>query len=115
MSTPEREFDTGLEPADLDPDRPRPVETPWGTMALFSSGEKVRCVQAFCPHLAGPLFQGTVAEGEVTCPWHGWRFDLGTGARRHPALPEDAPAVRLERCDAAWSARGTIVLRRPAR
>ena len=34
MSTP-HEFDTGLQDSDLDPRRPRPIETPWGLMALY--------------------------------------------------------------------------------
>jgi len=36
-----------------------------------------------CPHLGGPLADATVdADGVVTCPWHGHRFDVRTG-RRH--------------------------------
>src|SRR5205814_2097602 len=57
-------FDTGILPGELDPARPRPIETPWGSFSLFvaagRSGARVRCVQSFCPHLGGPLFQGTV-------------------------------------------------------
>jgi nitrite reductase/ring-hydroxylating ferredoxin subunit len=34
-----------------------------------------------CPHFSGPLAQGPVstARGEITCPWHRFRFDLSTG------------------------------------
>jgi phenylpropionate dioxygenase-like ring-hydroxylating dioxygenase large terminal subunit len=28
-----------------------------------------------CPHRAAPLSRGTVRNGEVECPYHGWRFD----------------------------------------
>jgi Rieske Fe-S protein len=31
-----------------------------------------------CPHLGGPL-DGPVVDGCVTCPWHGYRFDVRTG------------------------------------
>lgn len=34
-----------------------------------------------CPHEAGPLADGIVADACVTCPLHGWRFDLATGRR----------------------------------
>jgi nitrite reductase/ring-hydroxylating ferredoxin subunit len=51
---------------------------------------------AVCPHQLGPLGAGRVEAGVVTCPWHGDRFDLATGAnlsgrlcRLHP-LPEVA-------------------------
>lgn len=50
-------------------------------MALFVDGGEVLCIQAFCPHLEGPLFQGSVVAGTVTCPWHYWRFDLRSGKR----------------------------------
>jgi nitrite reductase/ring-hydroxylating ferredoxin subunit len=33
-----------------------------------------------CPHLGGPLDDVAVADGCVTCPWHGYRFDVRTGA-----------------------------------
>jgi len=33
-----------------------------------------------CPHLGGPLEEVPIEDGCVTCPWHGYRFDLGTGA-----------------------------------
>jgi len=32
-----------------------------------------------CPHLGGPLEDAPVTDGCVTCPWHGYRFDLRTG------------------------------------
>ncbi|MEP2990792.1 MAG: Rieske (2Fe-2S) protein [Parasphingorhabdus sp.] len=35
---------------------------------------------ATCPHLLGPLGDGTVGEdGSVSCPWHGYRFDIKSG------------------------------------
>jgi nitrite reductase/ring-hydroxylating ferredoxin subunit len=32
-----------------------------------------------CPHGLGPLDEAAVEDGAVTCPWHGWRFDLRSG------------------------------------
>lgn len=107
------EFDTGLR-ADVDLERPLPLSTPWGTMALFRVDGEVVCIQAFCPHLEGPLFQGSVAAGEVTCPWHLWRFDLRTGRRtdwRSPRFGHDARA--LVTCAVRASPGGTLVLVRP--
>ncbi len=35
---------------------------------------------ATCPHLLGPLGDGKVGEdGSVSCPWHGYRFDIKSG------------------------------------
>ena len=33
-----------------------------------------------CPHLGGPLADQPVEDGCITCPWHGYRFDVRTGA-----------------------------------
>jgi nitrite reductase/ring-hydroxylating ferredoxin subunit len=106
------EFDTGLRREELDPEHPRPIETPWGTMALFCIDDEVFCVQAFCPHLEGPLFQGTLSGRTVTCPWHFWRFELATGARVGPfGVP--LPGPMLVRCATAISPRGTLLLYAP--
>ena len=32
-----------------------------------------------CPHLLGPLDDAPVVNGEIECPWHGYRFDVRTG------------------------------------
>jgi phenylpropionate dioxygenase-like ring-hydroxylating dioxygenase large terminal subunit len=34
---------------------------------------------ARCPHLGGPLEEVAVEDGVVTCPWHGYRFDVRSG------------------------------------
>ena len=34
---------------------------------------------ALCPHQLGPLADSAVEDGTVTCPWHGYRFDVRTG------------------------------------
>jgi nitrite reductase/ring-hydroxylating ferredoxin subunit len=98
-------------PADVDPDRPRPIETPWGTLALYSIQGEILCAQAFCPHLEGPLFQGTLSGSTVTCPWHQWRFDLRSGRRVDAACPPFGPDARAIRTwSVTRSARGTLVL-----
>jgi len=43
-----------------------------------------------CPHLGGPLDDAPVADGCITCPWHGYRFDVRTGRNA------DGLALRLE-------------------
>jgi nitrite reductase/ring-hydroxylating ferredoxin subunit len=74
----------------------------------------VRAVQSFCPHLDGPLFQGTQSGETITCPWHQWRFSLTSGARLdQPALLHGGKP-RLRVCPVSESASGTLVLARPA-
>jgi nitrite reductase (NADH) small subunit len=35
--------------------------------------------QGHCIHLQGPLGEGRVDDHVLTCPWHGWQYDLRTG------------------------------------
>jgi nitrite reductase/ring-hydroxylating ferredoxin subunit len=43
-----------------------------------------------CPHQGNPLAEGEVLGDVLECAYHGWRFDLGTGA----CLVGDEPAHR---------------------
>jgi nitrite reductase (NADH) small subunit len=54
-------------------------------VAVFRCDGVVLAVDGVCPHRGGPLAEGAVAGGVVTCPWHGWRIDLRTGATVAPA------------------------------
>jgi nitrite reductase/ring-hydroxylating ferredoxin subunit len=106
-------FDTGLRSADLDPHRPSPIDTPWGSYALYVVGGRVHAVQSFCPHLDGPLFQGTQSGETITCPWHQWRFSLVDGARQDEGAQLYGGRPRLRVCSVTHSASGTLVLSRP--
>lgn len=33
-----------------------------------------------CPHAGGPMHKGKLRGSFLTCPWHGWCFDVKTGA-----------------------------------
>lgn len=53
-------------------------------MALFNVGGEVFAINAVCPHRGGPLANGKLDGHVVTCPWHGWTFDVRTGQPDHP-------------------------------
>jgi nitrite reductase/ring-hydroxylating ferredoxin subunit len=107
-------FDTGIFPSDLDPERPRPLETPWGSFSLFVAGGSVRAAQSFCPHLGGPLFQGTMQGDVIMCPWHLWCFSLTSGARVDFLGKLVASSARIAVLPVGVSETGTIVLGPPA-
>jgi nitrite reductase [NAD(P)H] small subunit len=48
-------------------------------VATFRLPDGLAAVDAACPHSGGPLSDGIVADHCVTCPLHGWRFDLVSG------------------------------------
>lgn len=55
--------------------------------------EEFVALDGICPHAGGPLGEGRLAGGIVTCPWHGWQFDVRTGQHclssqiRQPGFP----------------------------
>jgi len=109
----EEEFDSGVRPGELAARRSTPLNTPWGSFALYTLGPRVVAASSFCPHLLGPLFEGTLAGEEVVCPWHRWRFSLATGACTH--RPDGGPTagVRIRLCPLRVGERGSFVLRPP--
>jgi nitrite reductase/ring-hydroxylating ferredoxin subunit len=54
-------------------------------IALFRVEGEIRALDAMCPHAGGSLAEGTVTDGVVTCPLHGWRFNTFDGAAIAPA------------------------------
>jgi NAD(P)H-dependent nitrite reductase small subunit len=49
-------------------------------IALFNVGGKFHAIDNLCPHRGGPLGEGLLEGNIVACPWHGWQFDVTTGA-----------------------------------
>jgi len=49
-------------------------------IALFRVAGRVCAVTDVCPHRGGPIGEGALDGKVVTCPWHGWEFDVTTGA-----------------------------------
>jgi nitrite reductase/ring-hydroxylating ferredoxin subunit len=48
-------------------------------IALFKWKGEVFAINNICPHEGGPLGESAVEEGQITCPWHGWQFNLKNG------------------------------------
>lgn len=51
-------------------------------IAIFNVDGKVHALDGVCPHQGGPLGKGRLNGCVVTCPWHGWQFDVTTGQHR---------------------------------
>jgi nitrite reductase (NADH) small subunit len=62
-------------------------------VALYHVGDEFFALDGVCPHAGGPLGEGTLAGTVVTCPWHGWQFDVTSGQHclnanlRHASFP----------------------------
>ena len=64
-------------------------ELPEGRVKTVTAGHKGLCITHFegkisaldnkCPHQSGPLGEGSIENGLLRCPWHGWDFHPCTG------------------------------------
>jgi nitrite reductase (NADH) small subunit len=48
-------------------------------LALYNVGGDFHATQSQCLHLKGPLGDGDLEGPVVTCPWHGWQYDVRSG------------------------------------
>jgi nitrite reductase/ring-hydroxylating ferredoxin subunit len=48
--------------------------------AICNVDGRIHALAGPCPHRGGPLGQGAVNGGNLTCPWHAWEFACSTGA-----------------------------------
>ena len=48
-------------------------------IAVFNDGGTLYGIESDCKHMRASLAGGDVAEGVVTCRWHGWQYDLASG------------------------------------
>lgn len=64
---------------------------------LCHVGGRVYATSNTCLHLARPLADGTLEGATLTCPWHGWSYDVTTGEACHDRrLTLRRYAVRIE-------------------
>lgn len=62
-------------------------------IAVFNMDGEFQALDGICPHQGGPLGKGCLQGTLVTCPWHGWQFDVCTGQHQtskslvHPTFP----------------------------
>ena len=57
----------------------KPVDVEGKLIALFNVGGKFYAISNTCLHRGGPLGEGDLDGNIVTCPWHGWFYDVTTG------------------------------------
>lgn len=66
-------------------------------VALYNVDGEFYALDGVCPHQGGPLGKGTLQGCVVTCPWHGWQFDVRDGqSQLNPRLQQPRFDVRVE-------------------
>ena len=56
------------------------VQAGGNDVLLYRNGAEVCALADKCMHAGGPLHEGTIEKGRVTCPWHASRFNLADGS-----------------------------------
>ena len=72
-------FVTVARAGELQPGSARQVTVEGRWVALFNVDGVYHAVDNLCLHRGGPLCEGSIRGNVVTCPWHGWQFDVRTG------------------------------------
>ena len=75
--------------------RARIVSLSGERVAVFKYDGKVSALSNVCQHQNGPLGEGKVIDGCVTCPWHGFQYAPDTGASPAP-FTEKVPTFQVK-------------------
>ncbi len=71
--------------ADLKPGENKTVMVNGEEVGLFNVEGQFFAISNQCAHRGGPLGEGYLEGDVVTCPWHGWKFNVKTGVS--PVMP----------------------------
>jgi sulfoxide reductase heme-binding subunit YedZ len=64
-------------------------------VAVFRYDGKISAISNVCQHQNGPLGEGRIIDGCVTCPWHGYQYRPESGAAP-PPFKEKIPTFRVK-------------------
>ncbi len=53
-------------------------------IAVFRDGDQIGALSNLCAHQNGPIGEGAIIDGCVTCPWHGYQYRLADGCAPAP-------------------------------
>lgn len=63
-------------------------------VAIFRHGDAVSAISNVCAHQGGPLGEGKIVDGCVTCPWHGYQYRPESG-QSPPPYTEKIPTYQV--------------------
>ena len=80
--------------ADLEDGTAMPARLLGTELVLWRSGDRVMAWRDLCAHRGSRLSLGTVKDGQLLCPYHGWHYDKGGMCTHIPAMPDLTPPAR---------------------
>jgi len=78
--------------ADVTPGAPHLVVADDMRLVLVRVGDRIHALAGTCTHRGGPLADGRLSGARLTCPWHGWMFDVRTGQCLFPPRGAAVPS-----------------------
>jgi len=89
-------FERAAKAADVPAGTIRQLQVAGKSIALANLQGKFFAINDVCIHRGGPLGQGELTGNVVTCPWHGWQYDVTTGkVVQNPTMGVACYAVEL--------------------
>src|SRR5262245_3704280 len=73
------DFIKAAKAAELRPGEAKTVECAAKQIALCNADGRFHALDNTCLHRGGPLGEGFLDGTTLTCPWHGWQYDVTTG------------------------------------
>ena len=64
-------------------------------VALFNVDGSYHALDGICSHQGGPLGKGGLTGCVVTCPWHGWQYDVRTGANEINSVQQETLPIKV--------------------
>ena len=90
------EWVTVAKAGDLSDDQMVGVSVDGVEILLANVRGEYRAIGAVCTHEGGPLPEGDLFQGIVTCPWHASEFDVSTGEVVTPPATEPQPVYEVQ-------------------
>ena len=79
--------------SEIPPGTGKVIEAGGKTIAIFNAEGTFYAIDNTCRHRGGPLGEGSLSGTTVTCPWHGWEYDVSSGACQMD------PSIRVQQYD----------------
>ncbi len=87
--------------ADIAPGKSLKVSAGGKSILICNSADQIFAVANRCSHAEEPLECGRIRNGWISCPTHGARFDLETGAAMNPPAKDPIETFRVRIVDGA--------------
>jgi nitrite reductase/ring-hydroxylating ferredoxin subunit len=89
-------FVRAVKMAEVPPGMIRELQLDGKVIALANVAGKLYAINNVCLHRGGPLAQGQLSGHTVTCPWHGWQYDVISGkVTMNPAVGVETYKVEI--------------------